>query len=233
MEIISYLCKVKTTSGLLVIETTLFINLIQKDMDYKKVMALIANEFGKGAASTVVINKSADSSMKKGRGENRNPYMGRVMIEKTYTGYVMGTDYKGSLENTATRMGNEGERANLKETWHKPCAELGEWFSTDRRTESKYYLKLQRNEKQVGFSTTTVYYLDGRLATDEETADIERWMKSKSNTQSSTQIEMGIDSEHEQHFILPQLDTVVLIKQKDKELYPQRVVEEVYAVSVA
>lgn len=202
-------------------------------MDYKKVMALIANEFGKGAASTIVVNKSADSSMNKGRGENRNPYLGRVMIEKTYTGYVMGTDYSRSLGNTAERMGNEDAEANLKKVWHKPCAEYGEWFSTDKKTESKIYLKLQRNEKQVGFSTTTIYYLDGEVATDEERADIERWMKSKSNTQSSTQIEMGIDREHEQHFILPQLDTVVLIKQGEKELYPQRVVEEVYAVSVA
>lgn len=202
-------------------------------MDCKKVMALIANEFGKGAASTIVVNKSADSSMNKGRGENRNPYLGRVMIEKTYTGYVMGTDYSRSLGNTAERMGNEDAEANLKKVWHKPCAEYGEWFSTDKKTESKIYLKLQRNEKQVGFSTTTVYYLDGRLATADESADIERWMKSKSNTQSSTQIEMGIDREHEQHFILPQLDTVVLIKQGEKELYPQRVVEEVYAVSVA
>ncbi len=202
-------------------------------MDCKKVMALIANEFGKGAASTIVVNKSADSSMNKGRGENRNPYLGRVMIEKTYTGYVMGTDYSRSLGNTAERMGNEDAEANLKKVWHKPCAEYGEWFSTDKKTESKIYLKLQRNEKQVGFSTTTVYYLDGRVATADESADIERWMKSKSNTQSSTQIEMGIDREHEQHFILPQLDTVVLIKQGEKELYPQRVVEEVYAVSVA
>ena len=171
--------------------------------------------------------------MNKGRGENRNPYLGRVMIEKTYTGYVMGTDYSRSLGNTAERMGNEDAEANLKKVWHKPCAEYGEWFSTDKKTESKIYLKLQRNEKQVGFSTTTIYYLDGEVATDEERADIERWMKSKSNTQSSTQIEMGIDREHEQHFILPQLDTVVLIKQGEKELYPQRVVEEVYAVSVA
>lgn len=202
-------------------------------MDCKKVMALIANEFGKGAASTIVVNKSADSSMNKGRGENRNPYLGRVMIEKTYTGYVMGTDYSRSLGNTAERMGNEDAEANLKKVWHKPCAEYGEWFSTDKKTESKIYLKLQRNEKQVGFSTTTVYYLDGRVATADESADIERWMKSKSNTQSSTQIEMGIDREHEQHFILPQLDTVVLIKQGEKELYPQRVIEEVYAVSVA
>ena len=30
------------------------------------IMAMIANEFGKGVASTIVVNKSADSSMNKG-----------------------------------------------------------------------------------------------------------------------------------------------------------------------
>ena len=49
-------------------------------MERQELMALIANEFVKGAASTVVVNKLADSSMNKGRGANRNPFMGRVII---------------------------------------------------------------------------------------------------------------------------------------------------------
>ena len=130
-------------------------------MDKREIMALIANEFVKGAASTVVVNKSADTAMNKGRGANTNPFMGRVTIEKTYCGYVMGTDYQNSIENTAERMGNEDADANLKKVWHKPCEEFGEWFSTDKKTESKVYLKLQRNAKQVGCKTTEVYYLDG------------------------------------------------------------------------
>ena len=71
-----------------------------------EIMAIIANEFVKGAASTIVVNKSADSSMNKGRGANRNPFLGRVIIAKEYCGYVMGTDYATSLENTADRMRN-------------------------------------------------------------------------------------------------------------------------------
>jgi hypothetical protein len=92
---------------------------------------------------------------------------------------------------------------------------------------------LQRNAKQVGCKTTTTYYLDGVLATDEEVAEIENWLKKKSNTQSSTQIEMGIDKEHEQHFILPQLDTIVSIKQGDREVSPYNLLHEVYAVAMA
>lgn len=200
-------------------------------MEITQVMAMIANEFSKGVASTIVVNKLADSAMNKGRGANRNPFLGRVIIAKEYCGYVMGTDYANSITNTANRMGNDGAEAELKSVWHKPCEVLGEWFSTDKKTESKIYLKLQRNEKQIGFKTTTTYYLDGEVATDAERTAIESWLKKKSNNLSSTQVEMGIDKEHEQHFILPQLDTIVTIKQGDKVLEPYSLLHEVYAVA--
>lgn len=199
-------------------------------MENVEIMALIANEFVKGATSTIVVNKSADSAMNKGRGANRNPFLGRVIIAKEYCGYVMGTDYSNSLENTASRMGNDDAEANLKQVWHKPTPIFGEWFSTDKATESKIYLKLQRNAKQVGCKTITTYYLDGHKATDEEVAAIEVWMKKSSHKQSSTQIEMGIDKEHEQYFILPQLDTIVSIKQGDREVEPYCLLHEEYAV---
>lgn len=202
-------------------------------MEKLEVMAIIANEFVKGAASTIVVNKSADSSMNKGRGANANPFMGRVEIVKEYCGYVMGTDYANSLENTATRMGNADAEAQLKKVWHKPTAEHGEWFSTDKATESKVYLKLQRNAKQVACKTTTTYYLDGHEATAAEVAQITAWMKKKSHTQSSTQTEMGIDAAHEQTFILPQLETVVLIKQGEREVAPYTLLHEVHAMAMA
>jgi hypothetical protein len=202
-------------------------------MEKKEVMALIAESFVKGAASTIVVNKSADTAMNKGRGANRNPFLGRVIIEKAYCGFVMGTDYASSLEKTASRMGNDDADANLKKVWHKPCTEFGEWFSTDKKTESKIYLKLQRNAKQVGCKTITTYYVDGHLATAEEVADIKRWLKKTSDTQSSTQIEMGIDKEHEQYFILPQLDTITLIKQGNAEVKPYELMAETYAVVCA
>lgn len=202
-------------------------------MEKLEVMALIANEFVKGAASIVVVNKSADSAMNKGRGANRNPFLGRVMIAKTYYGMVMGTDYSNSLDNTASRMGNDDAEVNLKKVWHKPTEVFGEWFSTDKATESKVYLKLQRNEQQKGFKTETTYYLDGREATADEVEQIKAWLKKKSDTQSSTQTEMGIDKEHEQHFILPQLDTITLIKQGEREVEPYTLMHEEFAMAMA
>ncbi len=202
-------------------------------MEKIEIMALIANEFVKGASSIVVVNKSADSAMNKGRGANRNPFLGRVMIEKTYCGYVMGTDYSNSLDNTASRMGNDDANVNLKSVWHKPTPMYGEWFSTDKATESKVYLKLQRNEQQKGYKVETTYYLDGNEATADELEQIKAWLKKKSNTQSSTQTEMGIDKEHEQHFILPQLDTITLIKQGEREIEPYTLMHEEFAMAMA
>ena len=82
-------------------------------MNKEKVMEIISNEFEKGAACTVVTNKSADSAMRKGSKDNRNPYLGRVEVETVYSGFVMGTDYQRSIENTAKRMGNEAEASAL------------------------------------------------------------------------------------------------------------------------
>lgn len=181
----------------------------------------IRSMFVKGAGCTVVVNRSADNDMKKGRGANRNPFLGRVMLRKTYSGYVMGIDYPKTLSRIAERMGNEGT-PNLKPNWHKPVdGELGQWFSTDKKTESKYYLKLGRNENKIACKTTTEYFLDGRKATEEEMYLIKSWEKKDNHTMSSTQTEMGIDKAHEQHFLLPQIDTIICIKQGNKVWFPK------------
>lgn len=189
-------------------------------MEKQKMMSEIRSMFVKGACSTIVISKDGDSSMNKGRGANRNPFLGRVNIRKTYSGYVMGTDYANSLKAIAERMGNTDAEPNLKQNWH---VAVDEWFSTDRRTRSKFYLKLQRNEKQVACKVVTEYYVDGRAATPQEVSEIEGWLKAKTSTQSSTQVEMGIDKAHEQQFILPALESVTLIKQGNKVWTPCKV----------
>lgn len=198
-----------------------------------RLMGMITELFTKGAASIIIQEKIlTEKEMNKGRGANRNPYFGRVLMRKTFSGYVMGTDYAASVANAATRMGNEtsAEEVNLKSNWHKPLGgALGEWFSTDKATESKIYLKLQRNEQQIAHKVETEYYLDGHLATAEERASIEAWLKKKSSTQSSTQTDLGLNKETEQHFMLPQLDTITCIKQGDRELKPH----EVFAMAMA
>lgn len=208
-------------------------------MNIFELIQLIITTFIKGAATTIVQKKVlSEKEMNKGRGANRNPFLGgRVVMTKTISGVVMGTDYSRSLAAAATRMGNEttADEVNLKSNWHKPINDgvEGEWFSTDKATESKIYLKLQRNEKQVAYKVTTEYELDGHAATAEETAAIEAWMKKKSNTQSSTQTELGMTKDNEQFFILPQLDTIVSIKQNSREVSPFNLLHEVHAMAVA
>ena len=198
-----------------------------------KEMSAIAQGFIKGAGCTVVVNKSADSSMNKGTKNNRNPFLGRVMLKKTYSGFVMGTDYRTSVENTAKRIGNEGAKAELKTVWHKPVTgELGEWFSTDKRTESKFYLKLQRNEKQVACKVETEFFLDGRKATDEEVYLIKYWWAKKTHKQSSTQTSLGMTEEEEQHFLLCELSTVVAIRQGERVWFAPATEQTVSTVEV-
>lgn len=210
-------------------------------MNIIELMNLIIATFKCGAASIIEQHKVlGEGEMNKGRGANRNPYLGgRVLMKRIYSGYVLGTDYATSVANTANRLGGnvtaEEVRKKLKPIWHKPFnqGKLGEWFATDKATESKVYLKLGRNEQNIGHKVVTTYELDGRAATAEEVADIERWLKKKNHTQSSTQTNEGIDSEHEVTFITLLLDTIVSIKQKEKEVCPSEVLSEVYAMATA
>ena len=208
-----------------------------------ELMRLIMATFAVGQGSKLITFKNADKDMKKGTKNNRNPYLGRVQVRAEYSGYVMGTNYAESVANKAQKLGYdvsvEEVRDNLKETWHKPCEtidgiEYGKWFVTDRKTESKVYLKLQRSEEQNVFSKVDkTYYLDGREATADEANDIESWFQSGKGILSSTQRDAGLNEENRQHFLAPQLDTIEYIQQKERTLRPSELLTEVYAMAVA
>lgn len=208
-------------------------------MNIIELIQLIIATFDRGAASTIIQQKIlTEKDMNKGRGANRNPFLGgRVEMTKVFSGFVMGTDYSRSLAAAATRIGNEtsAEDVKLKPNWHKPLNDgvEGEWFSTDKATESKVYLKLQRNNKQIACKVTVTYKVDGRDATDAEVAAIEGWLKNKSNTQSSTQTELGLTKDNEQFFILPQIETIKSIKQNEREISPMALLHEVHAMAMA
>lgn len=210
-------------------------------MTKRELMTLIMATFDKGEASKVIAFRSADSDMNKGRSAaNRNPFLGRVDVRTEYCGYVFATNYSRSVANAAQRLGydvtEEDVRANLKENWHKPYndGEEGKWFVTDKRTESKVYLKLQRNEKNIAHKVTKTYYVDGHVATEAELEAIDAWMKSNKKILSSTQKEFGLTEETEQHFLAPQLDTIEYIQQGKRTLRPMDLLtEDVFAMAVA
>lgn len=205
-------------------------------------MNQIMRTFNEGCASVVITRKSADSDMNKGRSAaNRNPLYGHVEVEAKYSGFVMGTDYSNSVANTAKRMGEEVSRddVRLRETWHRPIKDeeaniegIGHWFSTDKRTATKCYLKLQRNEQQIGFKVEKTYFVDGHEATAEELATIKAWLKKDGNDLSATQRELGIDKEHEQHFILVTLENILCIRQNERTLLPYEIAAYAAAVAV-
>ena len=187
---------------------------------------IIATTFTKGTATIITTRKSADKSMNKGRGTNRNPYIGRVEVITTYSGYVMGTDYSNSVKNIAERLGGVDVVVNTKSSWHVPCAVLPEWFATDKKTMTKTYLKIQRSEQMIAHKVTTAYIVDGRSATDSEVAEIKSWLTAKSSgSLSSTQRAVGIDDEHKQEFKLLDLETIVSIKQGAREIKPKELLK--------
>ena len=200
----------------------------------KEQMQNVIRTFAKGVGTTLVTEKIAsDKEMNKGRGENKNPYLnGSLVIRTIYSGVIMGTDYSQSLANAHKRITGETmpkEEVNLKPTWHVPFPNdkdfaFSVWFdkkkSEEDGAETTAYLKIQRSQKQADFyAVKTQYFLYGELVEDDETlANIEQWKKKKSHTQSSTQIECGMNKDTEQYYQCIDLHNVRLIKQGEKVL---------------
>ena len=179
-------------------------------------VANISNSLAKGQNTQVTIFKSLDDDMKKGRGANTNPFMGRVAKREVYGGWVVGTNYSSSCEKASTRSGGSGE-FQAKPSWH---TYYNDFFETDKKTRSKFYLQLQRADKQSSRVETT-YYLDGKeLPKDSaEFAEVAKWFKAKPTPkQSSSQIASGISAENERHYILITLANIERIKQGEREI---------------
>jgi hypothetical protein len=197
------------------------------------IMVAIIKAFTKGTSCTIVQEKfGSEKDFNKGRIGNRCPYIGQhFVIRNTMSGYCLGTDYANSLANAHNRMSGDtmsGSDVQLKPTWHvafpsTPEYDFGAWFekkkSEENGFESTAYLKVQINENQIAHKYVTEYFLNGELVTDEETlADIESWKKSKGSKQSSTQTDLGMNKQHEQHYLLPELATIKSITMGDKVL---------------
>ena len=179
-------------------------------------VANISNSLAKGQNTQVTIFKSLDDDMKKGRGENTNPFMGRVAKREVYGGWVVGTNYSSSCEKASNRSGGSGE-FQAKPSWH---TYYNDFFETDKKTRSKFYLQLQRADKQSSRVETT-YYLDGKELSKNsaEFAEVAKWFKAKpAHKQSSSQVESGISAENERHYILLTLANIERIKQGERAI---------------
>lgn len=196
-------------------------------------MISIIKSFTKGTGCTIVQEKfGSEKDFNKGRANNRCPYIGEhFVIRNTMSGYVMGTDYANSIANAHNRLTGDtmtGADVQTKPNWHiafpsTPEYDFGAWFEKKRSEQDGFettaYLKVQRSEKQVAHKYVTEYFLNGELVTDAATlADIESWKKKKSGSQSSTQTNLGLSKQEEQHYLLPELATIKSITMGDKVL---------------
>lgn len=169
-----------------------------------------------GVSSVIGISKSFDSDMRKGRGANRNPYLGRVWVVKLLSSYACGTSYVPSVVAAANNCG-----ANITATevipranWQTACeGELGRWFDTDKRTHSNLYLHISRNKKRVGHKVVEIYYLDGHLATPQEIENIMAWVTPNQPSTSATQTECGVDDEHLVEWKVVNIENILFVKQ--------------------
>lgn len=175
----------------------------------------ISNLFSKGCNSTIIIAKNCDDLMNKGRGANRNPYLGRLTKVETYGGWVLGVDYSNACQNAAVASGSTAT-FEAKESWHKF---YNEFFEIDKKTESKFYLKIQVSEMQ-GSNVNATYYLDGKaISKDSSTfAEVKQWFKTKNTTQSSSQIAAGVDAAHERVYKVVKLENIRSITQGDRHV---------------
>lgn len=199
------------------------------------VMGIIAQNIKKGAGCVVVLEK--EYSMNKGRGANRNPFLGRVTQKSVYHGYGLGMDYKACIEGAAERATGEKVEAKLKDNWHKPCSLYPEFFSTDKSTESKIYLKLQRNEMREACDIQTHLFLDGIEVTDPALKEqIQAWKAGKkdkdnlSSTQKEIGLQKGVNSEE---FNLLTLSNVTSITQAGFSIRPAEVLATAAVAAVA
>ena len=168
----------------------------------------ISSSLTKGQTATI-ITFGEPSKMRKGRGANRNPLAGRVMVMHEFGGFQVGTNYKRSVDNAAGRSGNTESDAKVKPSWH---TYYNDFFETDRATHTKFYLQIQWSEKQ-GTSVTSTYYVDGHIATAAELAIIKEWTPEEEYKMSSTQAEAGVTEENKRNYITLSLDKILSIKQ--------------------
>jgi hypothetical protein len=144
-------------------------------------------------ATFAVVEALVPVPMNTGRKPNKNPYIGRAFERKIYRSYQLGTSYENRTNNAAERSGGEGN-AEVKST---PFAFYDAFFRVLKSDPNRYYLQLQATKTQNATTEVAGTYVDGRAATAEEIDEINgSWRKSVKHTQSSTQIDAGVDEEH-------------------------------------
>lgn len=162
------------------------------------VKAIKRNTFG------VVIVVETIPTMRK----TNNPFLGRVSKVSTYTNVALGRDYENAVNNVGERTD-----ANTTRTFKADAPKGQTWsdypyFLQSIKDSEQFYLRMTMNKNT---KIDSVFYLDGRLATDTEVADIKFFISSSNG--SAKQADYGIKEEDFVRPISVKVENIISVQQ--------------------
>ena len=167
----------------------------------------------KAGGQWVCVSMASEPTMNKGRGENRNPYLGRVQ-KLSVAQYKFNADYERGCRARQKRLGIEPnfESGPMKgKNWFAPNKVE---ISLDGLT---YYMRLYVTPN---CKTKVKYMVDGREATSEEIAEIKAWFPKKSI--SKKQLEAGIPEDEQLEIRSPKIENIIYVTMGCKRYFIER-----------
>lgn len=153
----------------------------------------------------ICVTYLVDASMNK----TNNPYYGRVKKLTTVSNARLGVSYVNCVNGKLERSGQTPDYQAGKST-----TDFVNDFIQVNKDGTKYYLKVGINSRTT---IDSVYYLDGRIATDQEVADIKNYLKKSAPSQR--QVAAGLDADDVYRHITPNVENILHIWQGGTTLY--------------
>ena len=176
-------------------------------MTHEQLVDYLSNYNAKGRFVSVEL--LTEPKMNKGRGANTNPLLGRVE-KKSVCRYKFNADYEKALRNKQARLG-------LAQDFVSKPMKGKNWLFKNKieksLTDDTLYMRLYIVPQQ---KVSVTYYVDGRVATDEEIAIIEQWTPKSSG--SVKQLLAGIPIDEQLEVRSPKFESITKIRMDRKEI---------------
>jgi hypothetical protein len=169
---------------------------------YSQFVAILSDYKAGGQFVNVVMN--TEPEMNKGRGANRNPFLGRVR-KISVANYRFNSDYERICRKRQVRNGEEP-------TFVADAISGRHWLVRNKveqsnKDESTLYMRLYVAPND-GYKC--IYLLDGRLATPNEVTEIRAWFPKKEY--SKKQLLAGIPIEEQLEVRSPKFSSIYRVK---------------------
>ena len=183
----------------------------------KKVLDFCQKSLIRGHFGFVVVLGTTPAMNKKDRlTKQPNPYLGRVEKRTTYSNVLLGSDYSTIVESRARMTADNPKDVGA---YDAEKSRFGAWIDPEKGK----FLRQKNGQTYLQFlyrrNTTNkpIWFIDGREATQQEIADIKRFLTA-SNPTCKKQIEFGVDADNVVHVRCPKLESVRLISWGEHKL---------------